>query len=119
MAGERPEARERLGAILSRTPERFAQLVQQDGEDGTQNDLALLLRRLGRPAMEATLSCYKAGEAPLQAKVSALLKAAITGGRPSRTGLPAARIARAGAYVLLDALFEAPMEAALKARLLI
>jgi hypothetical protein len=116
---EKPEARERLSLLLRRSPERFVELIRQAENEEVLYDLAVLLRRLGRPAVEVVLSCWQASDPVLQDRALTLLRSALVGRRSSRTGLPAAQIARIEAYLLLDALFNAAMSAERKADLLV
>jgi hypothetical protein len=117
MFREKPEAKERLSVLLRRSPERFVELIRQAPDAASLDDLALLLRRLGRPAMEAALAGYQATDPYLPAKAADLLRRSLTVGQSSPTSIPAARIARREAYLLLDRLFESAMPVPRKVRL--
>jgi RNA polymerase sigma-70 factor (ECF subfamily) len=119
MSGDRPEAMERLSVILRRSPERFAQLIQQAEDEGTLDDLALLLRRLGQPAIDATLACYQATDPQLRSKAARLLTQSFAFENSGRSGKLSANTARRGAYLILDRLIQASMSPAAKAELLI
>jgi RNA polymerase sigma factor (sigma-70 family) len=116
---EKPEARERLSLLLRRSPERFVALIRQAEGEEVLHDLAVLLRRLGRPAMEVVLSCWQSLDSLLAERALTLLRGALATRRSSRTGVPAARIAHVEAYLLLDALFGAAMPDDRKAELLL
>src|SRR5437868_5213917 len=62
LCGEQPEARERLGVLLRRSPERLRELIANANDGAAVQDMALLLRRLGQPVMEVVLSCFESGD---------------------------------------------------------
>jgi len=57
MFREKPESMERLEQILEHAPERFAQLVAEMDEELVE-PLVLMLKRLGKPAVEVVIECY-------------------------------------------------------------
>jgi HEAT repeat protein len=118
MFGESVDARERLSVILRRSPERFAQLIGQAPDEKTLEHLGLLLRRLGRPAMEVALACYFSSDAQLQGQAATLLRRFVAAGKPGPEGMPLGRMARLESYLLLDQLLQASVATAAKARLL-
>src|SRR5262249_42515477 len=83
-----------------------------------QENLALLMRRLGLPAIEVALQCYVSSDTELHGHAEALLRRFITRGRSASEGIASAQIAWRGAYLLVDVLIASPAGACAKAELL-
>jgi RNA polymerase sigma-70 factor (ECF subfamily) len=113
-----PAAMARLRVVLERSPERLIALLREAEEDSALDDLALLLRRMGRAAFGVVLSCYLSAERPLHERAAALLRRAIAG-QTARGPRPSARIARPEAYLLLDELMEGATPGETRAALLL
>ncbi|MEW6750039.1 MAG: RNA polymerase sigma factor [Candidatus Latescibacterota bacterium] len=119
---DRPESGARLGQILAQDPGRLAHLLTQEDEE-TRQGLGLLLRRLGRPAIEAALECCFDGPEPVRARAVGLLCDLVAEGRPTdRTAggeygrhPPAAR----EGYLIADRLLAGPWERPTKVALLL
>jgi RNA polymerase sigma factor (sigma-70 family) len=118
MFGENADARERLSVILRRSPERFAQLIGQAPDEQTLEHLALLLRRLGRTAIEAALASTFSPDAHLRRQAATLLRRFVVTGKPGPDGMPFGRMARLESYLLLDQLLQTSVAPDAKARLL-
>jgi RNA polymerase sigma-70 factor (ECF subfamily) len=116
--GEQTEARERLGVIVRRSPERLAQLMEQAADEKTLADLALLLRRLGRPAIETVLRCYLSSGAQMRERAATVLRHFVNTGKSGPDGAPLGRMARREAYDFADALLSARPAPETAARLL-
>jgi RNA polymerase sigma factor (sigma-70 family) len=119
LAGESSRIRERLSVLLRHTPERFALLIRQAEHAAALDNLALLLLRAGRPAMEVVLDCYLSPDEPLRANAALLLARFVGRDKPGTGDQPWARIAGRGVYLLLDILFQARAADSVKAELLI
>jgi RNA polymerase sigma-70 factor (ECF subfamily) len=118
LAGESAQIRERLSVLLRHSPERFALLIRQAEQAAALDNLALLLLRAGRPAMEVVLDCYLSTEEPVRANAALLLARFVGRAKPGTGDLPWARIAGRGIYLLLDILFRAGVADSVKAELL-
>lgn len=77
LSGERREAPERLGQILESAPGRFTRLLEEAGDDLVE-PLALLLKRLGRPAFEVVVDACLAGEPGRSGRALRLLEEVAT-----------------------------------------
>ncbi len=103
MAGERSPATERLSVILGRSPERLTQLLRdaEDGETGVR--FALLLPRLGAPAMDTVLDACASQEEELRRNARLVVGAVVSQSAVRPAGTPAwSRMAGRPVYLLLD-----------------
>ncbi len=110
MFHKNPGAVDRLSVILHRSPERFAQLVQNADDEAMLDNLALLLHRLGHPAVEVVLECFFSSDASLRARALMLLKRWSARGKPGPSH---------EAHLLLDKVIASPVEAQIKTELLV
>lgn len=110
---------ERLSVVLERSPERFIDLIRNANEYANGDDVALLLRRLGTPAMEVVMSCYASTEPPLRNAAETLLRRFVTNGSAGLKGPSSSRMAWRGVYILVDVLSRSQFAEARKAELLL
>ncbi|GAF89133.1 unnamed protein product, partial [marine sediment metagenome] len=115
----KPTETERLSVILRRSPERFAQLIEQTDEEGMLDNLSILLRRLGNPAIEIALESYFSGDSRTAAHASTVLRGFIAQCGSIRVSGWQTGMAARGAYLLADKLIQHPVEATPKAELLL
>lgn len=121
MFGEKPESMERLEQILEHAPERFVQLVAEMEEELIE-PLVLLLKRLGKPAVEVLLVCYFETEEE-QTRTHALLLlrelVATARKRPPGEESEEGNVPRGReAYFLLDQLFQVDWEEQVRVELI-
>ena len=121
--GERREPVERLRQILEHSPGRFGRLVDEMDEDMVE-PLVLLLRRLGRPAIEVVLECYFSDDANRRTKALELLVEVVSRDRDwhaDRQGnVQEADVhATLVSYLMLDLLIGRAQEAGEKTALLV
>ena len=113
MFKEKPESMERLEQILAHAPERFVQLVAEMEEELVA-PLVLLLKRLGKPAVDVLLVCYfEAEEERTRTHALTLLRELIATARrrPPGEEVEEGNVPRGReAYFLLDRLFQAEWE---------
>lgn len=102
--GEDMGSMERLSIVLQNSPDRFRQVIRQVEDRATVEQVAMLVRHFGQPAVEATLGCYFDGDAQDKAKAFAVLQFLIhtwVGQNSEKTyTLPMVP----GAYLVLDAI---------------
>ena len=72
--GEDVDSMERLSIVLENSPDRFRQVIRQVEDGATVEQVAMLVRHFGQPAVEATLGCYFDGDAQDKAKAFAVLQ---------------------------------------------
>ena len=115
-----PGAAERLSIILAHAPERLEQLIAEADDEDTLKKLALLLRRLGRPAIEIVLNCALLGDDSLRQRATGTLCAFVARQGDGVTGQPPwYATSPFMVYTLLDGLTRSSAEAARKAELLV
>lgn len=72
--GDDVDSMERLSIVLEKSPDRFRQVIQQVEDGATVEQVAMLVRHFGQPAVEATIGCYFDGGAEDKAKAFAVLQ---------------------------------------------
>lgn len=113
-------APERLSVLLRHNPEQFIALIHSATDEEHLDRLAMLLQRLGRPALELVMNCaLTMGNSLVSEHAHQLLQRYIlhlrehTRGGPALNNMPPIE-----AYYLLDGLFRSTAEQTLKAQLL-
>lgn len=111
------DSMERLSLVLEKSPERFRQVVAQVEDGAGLEQVALLVRHLGPPAVEVIVGAYFDGDAQEQAKVFSVLQRLVHDqDRPQRRHvmplLP-------GVYLVLDAILRSSRPAEAQVNLLI
>jgi len=116
---EEPGAAERLSILLSHAPERLARLIAEAEDEDTLDNLGLLLRRLGRPAIEIALNSALTGEPSAPQRATRLLRGFIARMRQELPGTPPwMATAPIDAYLLADGIIRSTADAVTKAELL-
>ncbi|BDI34499.1 hypothetical protein CCAX7_65500 [Capsulimonas corticalis] len=110
---------ERLSVLLERSPERYLDLIRASHEDEMREDVAVLLRRLGRHGMEAAVSAYLSDDLLLRENASEILRRCFARPKTEAEVSPPATMAWREAYWLSDALIRSSPDAARKAQLLL
>jgi len=123
LGGGNRESVERLRQILDHAPGRFARLVEEMDEDMVE-PLVLLLRRLGRPAIEVVLECYFTTDADRRTKALQLLVEVVSRDRnwhaDGQGNVQEADVhATLISYLILDLLIHRAQETAATAALLV
>jgi RNA polymerase sigma factor (sigma-70 family) len=122
MFREKPESMERLEQILEHAPERFVQLVAEMEEELIE-PLVLLLKRLGKPAVDVLLKCFfEAEDQQTRTHALTLLRELLATARRRPPGEEAeeGNVPRGReAYFLLDRLFQADWEEQIRVELLL
>ena len=72
--GEDVDSMERLSVVLEKSPDRFRQVIAQVDDAATVEQVALLVRHLGRPAVEVVLGSYFDSEGDVKVKAFAVLR---------------------------------------------
>ena len=72
--GDDMNSMDRLSVVLEKSPDRFRQVITQVEDGATVEQVVLLVRHFGQPAVEATLGCYFDGSAEDKAKAFAVLQ---------------------------------------------
>lgn len=100
--GDDVDSMERLSIVLENSPDRFRQVIRQVEDGATVEQVAMLVRHFGQPAVEATLGCYFDGDAEDKAKAFAVLQFLINTwvGRSSDKKYMMPMVP--GAYLVLD-----------------
>ncbi len=114
-----PSAKERLSIVLTKTPERLLTLLGEGPGDATLDDLATVMRRVGRPGIEVIAACAVGGSEGSAATATDLLRRFVASSRPGAENLATARIAPRGLYILVDALVHRDAAPRAKAGLLL
>ena len=118
---ENSASMQRLNQILEHTPERFAQLVGEMDETMVE-PLALMLKRLGKPAVEVVLECYfEAEETQTRTHALVLLRELLSAEREraqDEEGENRHRPQAQHAYFILDRLLQADWERQAKVELI-
>ncbi|MEO7719138.1 MAG: sigma-70 family RNA polymerase sigma factor [Capsulimonas sp.] len=110
---------ERLSVLLEKSPERFLDLIRASNEEEMREDVAVLLRRLGRSGMEAAVSAYLSDDPAMRANASEVLKRCFTRPKTEAEVSPPATMAWREAYWLADTLIRSAPDATRKAQLLL
>ncbi|MDP6042112.1 MAG: HEAT repeat domain-containing protein, partial [Candidatus Latescibacteria bacterium] len=100
--GDDVNSMDRLSVVLEKSPDRFRQVVRQVEDGATVEQVALLVRHFGQPAVEATLGCYFDGEAEDKAKAFAVLLELINSWVGKDYQKPHLMPMLPGAYLVLD-----------------
>ncbi len=110
MFREEPNGMERLSVILKRSPQRLGRLLSEPADAATAENVAVLLPRLGAPAMGILLGLYFDADASTKDNVLAVLRQFVVRCRSECRGITAplgvglGDMASFDAYLLLDQL---------------
>ena len=101
--GDDMNSMDRLSVVLENSPDRFRQVITQVEDGATVEQVALLVRHFGQPAVEATLGCYFDGSVEDKAKAFAVLQWLIVDWVGKDYDKPHLLPMLPGAYLVLDA----------------